>query len=511
MIHSNATACLTQASLAERSLAAPVDHDQSGFITPLLRGLAWTAVAKWSTQVLTWASTIVVIRLLSPADYGLVGMAAVFLGMATVLSEFGLGSAIVYLRGLTDEQIGQLNVLSVVFGLMTFAACCGLATPVASFFKSPQLRPVVVVMSVAFVISSFQVVPYALLQRDKAFKGLAAADGWRAVTQAATTVVLAMLGWRYWSLVYGGLAGAGVSAAFLTWKRPSSFFMPSARAIKPAVVFSRDVIISRVSWYVYANSDFAVAGRTLGQAQLGAYSVAWNLASAAIDKLTDLVNRVSPAFVSEAQHDPASIRRYLRALTEGVSLVTFPVTLGLALVAPDFVAVVLGPRWTAVTQPLRWLALYACLRSITTLFAPIMSAVDLRWASRYGVIFPLVFPAAFYLWSRWGTSGIAALWVVVYPVLYIPIYQRLFAKIQMQRREYIRAIWPALSSSVGMMVAVFGVKGCVPPSWSHGVHLGLQVLAGAAIYGVTLSAMHRQRCIALIGTVQSLRRGAAPQ
>jgi PST family polysaccharide transporter len=277
------------------------------------------------------------------------------------------------------------------------------------------------------------------------------------------------------------------------------------------VVFSRDVIISRVSWYLYANSDFAVAGRTLGEAQLGAYTVAWNLASAAIDKLTDLVSRVSPAFVSEAQHDPAHIRRYLRALTEGISLVTFPATLGLALVAPDFVAVVLGPRWTAVAQPLRWLALYACIRSITTLFAPIMSAVDLKWASRYGLIFPLVFPGAFYVGSRWGTSGIAALWVVLYPILYVPIYRRLFAKIQIHRGEYMRSIWPALSSSVGMIVGVFALQLCVPAWWSRSVHLGVEVIGGAAIYTAALGTIHRQRFVSVTRTIRSIRLAAAAQ
>jgi O-antigen/teichoic acid export membrane protein len=505
------SAPLVQAAIAE-SAVAPLGSllgDRPGSLAPLLSGLAWTAAAKWSTQALSWASTLVVVRFLSPSDYGLVGMATVFLGMATVLSECGLGATIVYLRRLTDEQIQQLNTLSVAFGAMTFAACCALATPVALFFKSPQLRPVILVMSAAFVISSFQIVPYALLQREKAFKCLATADGWRAITQTATTLALAALGWRYWSLVYGGLAGTGVAAAFLVSRRPVVFRIPRSRSIRSAVAFSRDVIVSRVSWYLYANSDFTVAGRMLGQAQLGAYTVAWTLANAPIDKLTDLISRVGPAVVSDAQHDPASLRRYVRTLTEGISLVTFPVTLGLALVADDFVAVILGARWTAVAVPLRWLALYACVRSVTTLFAPIMNAVDLRWASRYGLIFPVVFPTAFYFGSRWGTAGIAGLWVVLYPLLYVPIYRRLFAKIHLHRREYVRAIWPALSSSLCMLLVVQGAKACLPPAWPLSVRLSVEVMAGAATYGAVLGTAHRRRCAALARVAREVRSGGA--
>jgi len=105
-----------------------VPDTQRGLVTSLLSGLVWTAAAKWSTQILSWASTLVVVRFLSPSDYGVVGMATVFLGMATVLSEFGLGSAVVYLRHLTGKHIEQLNTFSVAFGLITCAICCALAT-----------------------------------------------------------------------------------------------------------------------------------------------------------------------------------------------------------------------------------------------------------------------------------------------------------------------------------------------------------------------------------------------
>src|SRR5215467_1332219 len=92
--------------------------------TSFIRGVAWTGAAKCASQILAWVSTLVVARILTPDDYGLVSMATVFLGIVTLVSEFGLGSAIVLLRDLSQEQIAQLNGLAVCLGMVGAAASC---------------------------------------------------------------------------------------------------------------------------------------------------------------------------------------------------------------------------------------------------------------------------------------------------------------------------------------------------------------------------------------------------
>src|SRR5207247_10756895 len=132
----------------------------------LIRGSAWTGGAKWASQLLTWASTLIVARLLTPEDYGLVGMAWVYLGVITLLSEFGLGTTVVTLRDLGGSEVAQLNGLSLLIGVGSFVISCGAAIPLGRFFHAPQLPAVVVAMSVAFVITAFKTVPFALLQRE---------------------------------------------------------------------------------------------------------------------------------------------------------------------------------------------------------------------------------------------------------------------------------------------------------------------------------------------------------
>jgi len=177
----------------------------------LVRGVAWTAAAKWASQGLAWVSWLIVARLLTPEDYGLVGMAAIYLGLITLLSEFGLGTAVLAVRELSVEQINQLNGMAVLLGLAGVLASCAAAIPLGHFFRAPQLPLVVVAMSSTFVITSFKTVPFALLQRDLRFKALALIDLSQALVLAISMVAFAVVGFRYWTLVCGGVVGALVS------------------------------------------------------------------------------------------------------------------------------------------------------------------------------------------------------------------------------------------------------------------------------------------------------------
>lgn len=480
------------------------------FFKPLLGGLAWTASARWTAQVVNWLSTLVVIRLLSPGDFGIVGMAAVYLGLVNLLSEFGVGQTVVYVRDLSSEQLAQMNTVAVIFGFAGFGVSCAMAPVLAWFFKTPELVWVVVVMGAGFAISAFQVVPSGSLQRDKSFKLLALMDGSQALVRSLVTVALAFLGLRYWSLVVGGLLGSCVSVLLaLRWRR-EAFARPRVRSIRRALVFSRDIIVSRFSWYAYSNADFVVAGRVLGKGPLGAYSVAWNLMSASIEKLTDLISRVTPAFFSEVQTDPATLRRYLRNLTQGISLFTFPATLGLALVAREFVPVVLGAKWLPAVVPLQLLAIYGFIRSVTTVLGPVLTAVDVRWASRNSLWFVVVFPTVFYIGSHWGTVGIAAGWVCAYPAMYLPFYRRTFRCIGMTAGEYAQAIWPALSGSLAMAAVILILRLTYPPGLGRVLQLGAEVVAGAATYTLVLVTLHGKRSRVVLQSLKAVVRKERP-
>ena len=251
-----------------------------------VRSVAWTGGVKWLAQLVSWGSTLLVARMLLPADYGLVGMATVYFGLVTMLSDFGLATAIVTLRQLKDEQISQINSLSVLLGVACFLISLLAAGPLAGFYRNPQVKGVVCVMSLSFLISGFKAIPSALLQRQLRFKTIAWVDGSKVILQSLSTVVFALSGLGYWSLVYGGLVGISSSTMLFVWLHPKSFAWPHLDALRETLVFSKHILVGRISWFVSGNSDFVVAGRVLGEAALGAYNLAWQLASVPIDKIS---------------------------------------------------------------------------------------------------------------------------------------------------------------------------------------------------------------------------------
>src|SRR5256712_2066539 len=475
----------------------------------LVRGLAYTGAARWLAQLLAWASTLVVARLLAPEDYGLVGMAFVYIGLVALVNEFGLGTAIITRRELTDDQLAQLNTLSVAIGLTALAISWGAAIPLAHFFGAPPLRWVVLTMSLGFLISGFQTVPGALLQRELQFKWLALLEAYQAVIMGASMVLLALIGLGYWTLVVGNLLGTTFLTAMVVAKRSHRFAWPRPRKLRAALTFSSHVLIGRLAWYVQANADFFVAGRVLGQWALGVYSVGWTLASVPVDKVSAIASRVTPAFFSAVQTDRAALRRYLLALTEALALITLPLAWGLALVTDEVVLILLGEKWQAVTGPLRILAVVASLRAIVTLLSQILNATGHSRVSMYkGIFDAILLSAAFWVGSGQGTVGIAAAWLTIYPLLVLPVYWFVFREIALPPAQYLRVIWPALSGALVMAAAVITLKLLLPATWELLLRFLIEVSAGAGVYLAILLVWHRERLGMITRRLLELRRQA---
>ncbi|MFH1279169.1 MAG: lipopolysaccharide biosynthesis protein [Candidatus Eisenbacteria bacterium] len=488
-------------------IAPPPDGSRDSLDRSLIRGIAWTGSAKWGSQIVTWASTILVARMLLPEHYGIVGMATIYLGLVTLVNEFGFGMAIVALRDLSDRQVAQLNTVAILFGLISLGLSFAAAPLLALFFQTPELRTVVIAMSLGFVLGSFRTVPQALLQRELRFPRLAVIEGIQAVLRALTMIALAAAGFGYWTLVVGNVLGALYWTGLTLHSRRHSYAAPRWGEIRPALRYSWHILGGRIGWYVYSHADFAVAGRMLGQAALGAYSFAWTLASLPVEKVTAMVGRVTPAVFSAVQEDDESLRRYLSNLTEGLALITFPAAVGLALVADTLVPVALGDRWLAAVAPLRLLAVYASFRSIVTLLPQILNVTG---HSRFGMgnafLAAVVLPIAFIIGARYGTTGIAAAWIVAHPLVTLPVYWRVFTRIGMPTSRYLRALWPAISAVALMATVVLAVKRIEPAGWPAAARLAVEAGSGAAAYALAIGIIHRSRFKAIRSSLRLLRR-----
>ncbi len=432
-------------------------------------------------------------------------MAALYNGLLEVVTD-AIGTTVTTIRDLTDDQLAQLNSVALISGVLACLTSCGLAIPLGHFFRSPGLPLVVAAMSTMYLLSGLRTVPYGMLYRDTRFKLLAVLGATQTLAQALTMLAFAWLGFRYWALVLGNIVGAITLAALQISWCPCRFAMPSFSAMKKALAFSRHIMVSSLSWYGYSNADFLVAGRVLGQSALGAYTLAWNLATIPLEKITAIVSGVSYAYFSAAQNDSAALRRYLRILTEGLSIITFPATLGMALVASDFVHLLLGAKWQSAIAPLEILALFAAFRCIVTLLPSILNVSGKsRFVMRSTQAALILMPISFYVGSRWGAAGIACGWVIAYPVVAAVLYWRTFRTIKMQSSEYLEAIRPAITGSFVMAAAVEILKHALPLNFPLPVRFGAEVLVGGTAYILTLTLLHRDRLSVFWNFLKALR------
>ncbi len=358
---------------------APAADERASRDRAVVRAIAWTGLGRYLGQAVRWSMTLLVARILSPDDYGLVGMTALFAGLMALISEFGIGTAVLRMRNLSTDQLRQLHGLSLVLGILTCLVAWAAAIPLAAFFKRPEVAGVVMVSALGFVSSSLHTIPSAILQRELRFKTLAGVESVGAVLIALLTVGLAAGGAGYWSLVVPAVVVSVVNAVrfgFLTRVLPQR---PSWSQVREAYSFSAWVFGGRVAGYIYASADFLVVGKVLGGAALGTYTFAWDLAQAPNDQINGLVSRVSTGFYSALQGDREGTIRLFSAFLEAVACISVPLIIGLACVAPEFVQVVLGPKWMASIVPLQLLCLYASTRVIVIFVYPLLSMLgDVR-------------------------------------------------------------------------------------------------------------------------------------
>jgi len=476
----------------------------------LLSGLAWVTMMKWGVQVFTWTTTLVVARLLDPSDYGLVGMAMVYIGLVQMISEFGISFILLSRRDLTEDQIAHLGGLALIVGIFFAFLSLALAPVLAQFFNEPRVAGIVVLYSVLFPVAALRALPQGLMARDLEFKKLAKLGMSEGVTASIVSLALAFSGWGYWSLVLGNLAGAVVVTLLLVSNRPQRLARPSRWSqVTPFFRFGSSVIVSKVAWYSYNNADFAIVGRVLGKVQLGYYSLAWQLATLPAEKIAAIIGQVVPPIFASVAGQPEDLRRYLARLCEGLTLIILPGSIGLALVASPLLESTLGTKWLPAVPALQVLAAVVTIRSLSSLFHFVLFTTGRPEVSAKSNLWGLaLLPALFWIGTRGGITGVALAWLVGFPVLLIIPFRATQRVTGISLSEILRALWPAVESTGYMTLAVLGV-GRATQALHPAVRLGAMVATGVVVYGAVVSLRHRTRLRAFISVVRS--QGATPE
>lgn len=486
--------------------ASPPPPPPGALDRTLLTGFRWNAASKLSGQLLTWASTFVVVRLLSPADYGIVAMGGVVFGLAVLVGDGGIGSAILNKRESRPDHLGQLTTISVLLGVAATLLTIILAFPLAVFFDEPKLRSVVMVASLAYLVLGFRAVPLAELQRDLAFSTIARNDFLMVTTTAVAAIALAALGMAYWALIIAPVLGACTATAAAWQARPQRLRIPRWADLRETLAFGGHLMISRVSGYVGTQADSVVIGRLLGKPALGAYRVAMDLASLPIEKVASLVLQVTTPILAAVRGDREATARYLFRITEVVALVTWPLAIGLALVADLVVPIVIGPQWDAAIVPLQIFAITGAIRCTTPLLSGVVLASgDARFVGRITLWLTVASVPALIGVVGWGLPALAAVTGLTITVSATAMLWRALLAINAPLRQYAASLLPAATGCSVMALAVLGARATIADRVSPAILLVAVVAVGGVSYLGAVLTFARPRVMALVAFLRDRR------
>lgn len=473
------------------------------------RSVAWSGAGRWLTQLVSWPATILIARMLSPSDYGLVVLVRVYTDFISMITEAGLGAAVTIAPDMDERRAGQLHTLSLLLGAVAVVLTCAMAYPIAGLYRRPEMRNVVFALSALFIIEAAGVVPNGLLRREFRYKTIAVADWARTAADLVVELTLAFLGFGYWTLVFGYMAGS------TAWQ----VVVFASRRVRPRRIHYADVrstlrtmghmVTQHVSSFVVTSSDVMIGGRLASNAAMGVYSFGAQLATVPNNKVTALVANVTPSLFREVRTNLPLFRRYIVIITLGLSTLVLPAFLGMVVVAEDFTAVVLGPKWEGIVVPLQLLALTAAVQSMFAVLPQVLWATDNgRVVTRFGLMNLAILPPLFLILGRaYGVDGLAAAWLIGTPVVLVLRGREALRVVQLPVREFAASLWPAVSSSLAMVVAVLVVQHFASVTgWPPAARLASSVITGAAGYAGTLLLLHRSRVRQALAMLRTVRR-----
>jgi O-antigen/teichoic acid export membrane protein len=466
--------------------------------------------ARLAVQLLVWGVTLAVARLLTPFDYGLMTTGMIFIGLADLLGEAGVGRALIQKKELEPADLGHAFTISLALSAGLYAALWAAAGPVGAYLDQPEFPPFLRVLGLFVLLVPFRTVPLALLDRDLRMGRQAAAHVLSSLLQSGTVLALALAGWGYWSLAVGTVVGRLLEVAALmraTGWAPG-LLLPGAGQLG-LVRFGAHVMLGNLLWFLYSNSDFAVVGKFAGVVELGYYSLAYQLMSLPVLKLTSSINQIVYPVFCRLQDDRERLRDWYVRLTVLLSFLGAPTLAGMALVAPDAFSVLLGPKWGPAILPFRLLATVGVLLVVVASLPPLLNALGRpELPFRYTAVCAVIMPASFVVGVRvWGVVGVCLAWLVVYPVIVAGFYHFTRRVTGVGLGHLLRAHAPVLGAVLVMVACVLLAQHAARGLEPAGLRLALTVATGALVYAGVLMLFARRTVLADLLTLWAELRG----
>ncbi|MGD9056454.1 MAG: MOP flippase family protein [Desulfobacterales bacterium] len=458
-----------------------------------IAGIEWSVAARTLKTLLQFLIFVILIRLLSPKDFGLMAMIMVFSGFVSIFSEIGFGAAIIQRLDINENHLSSVFWINVSLGILLALVMALLAPLISKFYEEALLEPITVLISTTFVISSLSSIHKAILKRSMDFRKLAIVETTGILIGGSLAIVLAILNFGVWSLVWQSIITTTASV-LIFWK--VSYWRPQIKfdtnAVKDLLNFSKNLFGFNFFNYWSRNIDDLLIGKFIGTTELGIYTRAYGIMVMPINQIASTIGQVMFPSLSKIQSDKLRVKEIYLKTVGIIALVTFPLMTTLLIVSESFIIAVFGNKWTEMIPILRVFCIIGLMQSIVSTVGWIYNSqgrTDLMF--RWGIVAGTIGVISFII-GVWIGSVQAV--VICYAMANIMLLYHNFTipgrLINMTFYDVLSRIIGILGCAIVMAVCVSFLAFFIPQEWSHWSKLIIKVPFGIIIYGVAIHAIN---------------------
>ncbi len=475
----------------------PTEHgrDARGLGRKVTRGLMWTLIDTWGSQLLAFVIFAILARLLDPLDFGLVALAAVFVALGQLFVDQGLGDAVIQRASLTRRQLDTAFWATLATGSLLAVAGIVLAPLIATLLGEDRLAPIIQALSLVFVLVALTSIQMGLLRRELDFRGLAIRKLLAIGIGGVVGIAMALMGYGAWALVGQQLAAAAISIVALwavtPWRPGFQFSRADFRSL---FSFGINVVASDLLGFLSRNMDNLLIGVFLGPIALGFYAIAYRILDTSQILLVAFARRLIFPTFSRLQHDLDRVRNVYLRVARSSAAVIIPGYVGLALVASEAIVVVFGDKWQPSVAAAALLFTIGPALSLQAYSGSVWSAlgrpdVTLRFRLLTTIANVIGFVIAVLLFK---TIVAVAAAFVLRSYLLLPLnlwWMQRYGNVPVASQ--LTQLRGVIVASLVMAAAVVGIKVVVGDALVPAALLALEVILGSLAYGLALLVVDR--------------------
>lgn len=478
---------------------------RSGFGTKTIHGAAWRYFTFLGGKLIVFATTVILARLLTKDDFGLVAYAVTTITFLDVIGDLGIGSSVIYHPD--DEKTSATAFwLGLLFGIFLFGVAWFMAPLVGAYFRDPRVVPIARAFGLSFPITALGSTHAAVIRKKLAFGRTVIPDLLMAMSKGLISIVLALLGYGAWSLVWGQVGGLLVSSIafwFVTPWRPSLHFdLGISRSL---IRYGSKLVGVELISVLLLNIDYLLIGRYLGAESLGVYTLAFRLPDLLILQFARILGSVIFPIFTHMRDIPGNLARGFSQAIRYVSLVTIPLGLGLMLVARPLTLTIFSAKWEEAIPVIQAIALYTMFLSLVYNAGDAYKADGrpqvITWLSvvQLALLTPLLWWATTKIGSIVMVGWVQALVALLSVIINLAVASRLLG---LPFLKIIDALRPAALSGLIMAVVVYAAL-YLSVSLAAWLQLVISIGAGGIVYGAAMWVFNRRVVLDIVELMRS--------